>query len=122
MRHRSSRSTLLVFCYDRQRDITRERELLHAPILRAQGRDLRREEITTGVSRQMVERSELSRTRAPRSKRIEELKRAPVEDHDLRLAPICHIEIALVRVWRERESRRRLPVTAVRRMTLTPDE
>src|SRR5262245_8712439 len=91
--------SLLVLDHYRRRYKTRERELLDPSVFGLQRRHFRRVEIAFRIHGQVVQRTELSRSGAPRSKSIQELKRLAVEDHDLRLASIRHVEIALPGVW-----------------------
>ena len=113
---------LLVLDHQRHRYKTREGELLDPSILGLQRRHLRRVQIAFRIDGQMVQRTELSLSRAPRSKSIEELERLAVENHDLRLASIRHVEIALLGVWGEREAGRGLPVAAIRGVAFTSNE
>src|ERR1051326_3923215 len=53
---------------------------------------------------------------------MEKLERFAVEDHDLRLASICHVHIALLSIWRKRDAGGGLSVAAIRCVALTSNE
>src|SRR5262245_12339955 len=83
--------SLLILDHSRHRYETGEGELLDSPVLGLQRGHFRCVQIALRIDGQMVQRAELSRCRAPRSKGIENLECLAVEDHNLRLASIRHV-------------------------------